>query len=89
MNMDDRRKLIAALEPLMRTVGDDLDELHAEAVKLCKQVERHTENWDNGSTNGLLLAALVNHLKYELRGDEQDLTGTRPRRSFFHWETTE
>lgn len=76
MNIDERRQAIALLEPLMALIHDDFWELQPEAVKLCKRLEREFSGSDISTVNGLLLAALINHLKYELRQDEQDLAGS-------------
>jgi hypothetical protein len=73
MNMDERRQAIAALEPLMDLLhGGDFWELEYHAVKLCKRLELEFQS-DISTVNGLLLAALVNHLKYELRQDERQI----------------
>ncbi len=77
MNMDERRQAIAALEPVMALLhGGDFWELEYHAVQLCKRLEREFQS-DISTVNGLLLAALVNHLKYELRQDERQLRSTR------------
>ncbi len=77
MNMDERRTALVILEPVADLLhGGDLMELEYEAVKLCKRLEREFQS-DISTVNGLLLAALVNHLKYELRQDERQLRPAR------------
>lgn len=69
------RELIVYLEPVMDNFDGSFDELHDDAIGLCKRVERELDRMTSvfSSVEALLLAALVNRLKYHMRNEEREL----------------
>lgn len=66
------RELIVYLEPVMEYFDGSFIELQAEAVNLCKRLEREFVS-DISSVEALLLAAWVNRLKFHMRNRQREL----------------
>jgi len=72
LTLDRMRELVAQLEPVMESFDGSFVELQDEAVALCKRLEREFVS-DISSIEALLLAALVNRLKYHMRHREIEM----------------